>query len=275
MDKKQQIIETLESNTTLKHRKDFTISKKSCGYSMCYTIKITNLNVSLKPIEKLIQPLEHYERGVDYEILQGGNTFIDVKYASSKNQLFKVSGEHDYDVYFSDIFEEYAYDFRDKSRQLLKDSMTKLKDLGRTQCVVTIYSHGIFDLNVCYYDNQFWLKLVPNFDINHTLWQTRASKMEHFEKSLATLLAKLELGHFTQDFKECSLEEYHNYNKKFLNDNEEIERHQKNFENIIANKKTMYDRYKNNDIKYFKNHYSKLIFENGFVDLSKYYNEFN
>lgn len=60
--------------------KGYTISVRNCGYSTMAKITVNNPKVNRLEIEKIANSFEEYERDIDYEILQGGNTYIRVEW---------------------------------------------------------------------------------------------------------------------------------------------------------------------------------------------------
>lgn len=199
MNKKEMIIKALE-NAGYKHRKDFTVSVTYPGYETSYHIKVRNVNISLKAVEKIARGFESISWD-EYcmEILAGGNDYVWVKYAPSKNELFVNSGKKDYSVYFSNILEEYAYkNCLEKAKNMLA-KIDLEKDFERNS-LVNLYNDGF--VSVFAFKDYARVRLEVCFagNPNHVFEYYDCN-----EKALAEIIARIELDHYAQTFKEKTL----------------------------------------------------------------------
>lgn len=251
MNKKEMIIKALE-NAGYKHRKDFTVSVTYPGYETSYHIKVRNVNISLKAVEKIARGFE----SVDYdercmEILAGGNDYVWVKYAESKNELFNNSGKKDYSVYFSNILEEYAYkNYLEKAKEMMA-KIDPEKDFNDNR-LLKVYKDELVSV-YAFKDgcrNRLDVSFVGN--PNH-----RFESYSLDVRSLSIILAKIDLGHYGQTFTEKTLFGY----LKLCKASDEYfdkKRYAKHIlENIEYNKK--YPDY--GSFRY-------ICFDSGFVDLN-------
>lgn len=178
-DTKQLIINALE-NKGLKHRKDFTISRKWGGYSEIFNVTLKNIKYSIKEIERIVATLESYDRD-EYtgEILSGGNTFIDVKYAYAKN-----SEDH------LNILQSYAKDnYIDEAIKLLNiDNEILLTN----SCILL---KKINNINIYYIkvDHITQLRIIKDGDYSAISTLNYPDAM-----SLAIALARANLGHYSR-----------------------------------------------------------------------------
>lgn len=58
------------------YKKGYTISVRDCGYSTAVHITVNDPTVNRQEVERITRGFEEYERDVDGEILQGGNTYV-------------------------------------------------------------------------------------------------------------------------------------------------------------------------------------------------------
>lgn len=257
MEKKMEIITALE-NAGFKHRKDFTVSVTYPGYEASYLIKIRNVNIGLQTVERIVKRFESIEWDERcMEILAGGNDYVWVKYAESKNELFNKSGKKDYSVYFCNILEEYAYknwlehakkvmQKIDIHKELETNSSVKICE-GDNVKVFAYRDYSLCRLKVCFAGD-------PNHNFEY---------YDYNENALAMIMAKIELGHYSQIFKEKTLYGYLKYYKSNCETFNHYEKVQ--FAKRIVSSIKINEEFK---IRTGQDSYSRYIcFDEGFLDV--------
>lgn len=64
------------------YARGYSISVRDCGYSTAVKITVTDPAVNRAEVERIAKGFEEYERDIDGEILQGGNTYVIADYKS-------------------------------------------------------------------------------------------------------------------------------------------------------------------------------------------------